>query len=1633
MKSLAIFILFSLAFWFSASAMAQTWSDSTVKVLPTVFPIGGFHFGDLGDSINNVKALNLNTVYNAKGGGEGSITKVTHGLIATTGSDNIAERYFGTRFGSGATETRFFMAWNYSDPSYEFEATHNWVNSVGTSTNNEWFIAFNKDIIGKPNYVLDSLAVDPSNIASEASFTISPESDSAWIDFFYRIDSLGSFPISTSTSLFTLELTIFDVTGTAHSFSDNITIAGYYTCLADTAYWNNEHPNMRLFPNGDLTNVFPKPTPHSYARIRHAVPMIFGGNGVRRIECKLRTHKLWDIYVRGLRIRSHKAEDILTGKKNIEIDSVLDGIRSLFSTPNWAKVRNICSGGEMTGPSARSWAYVCDRARHRPNVLRDIIPFIAENTSNSRFKWIRFIYEDQNGELPPLLEAEQFEPFYRQNVGWTTFDTTNTVMYPRDCLAPSLRNRSDFITFEYLVAQPTPYDYSHYTRTIQHGFRTIPFNDMAAEAYPPGRTPAKWEGLVNSLYSVFQDKLSFALRNWNDTALLSLAHDILLDIRDTVHNPVYKYDRLLIPHNIYQTLRSPIRSEMRTNMWQALAYGAKGIHWNTMTTDGGEDNGLVLNNEWRVPKDFDSTSPCFEVQGGIVIPDSLYDGYLITNGSIYKTIGLTDPMPPGFSHKVIGSNVKCFLTVFPTTNTGETNPYGKWGCGWASNCPKWGADILRLWAPMFYGHKERWEGALRAGQDLLPVAPKLSQLNWKGAVKYHHLFNQPPRTWNDEEKVWRAQDSLIAVSNWNKGFVKSVKSFAVNQFAFPLAATSTQDADSLCYTQLGFFSSSESQDSSADFLVVNNMRSWPMYIDSVAHVAHIDTTNGKLGAIDGRLLAITFDKDKLHETSFPLLRVTNLRTNRDTIIHRDSSYAIILEPGEGTLLKIAPAVTLTLGTMDENIYNNSRHISTIEGDTIDKKYVATYPHDGNIYVAYPVETPSGLSKRTADPVHPDSLIVDDIDPAYYPAVAYGADKRIGLVYQITRPTGNPLFDSIEVWYRVASTTSKYTFATSVMLDGFTTTAGFIAAPAIAAAQDTTYHFWAGWTTRDKGIKVTLIGHSTNLTTVKTPLLITAGDSAYTKFVSLATHKDAGDSVYIGFQEHTDIYYTTGILPPFPAAPVLQHKPIIRLTKNCGNRHPQIAVTKNKTVGIVYEHTGYEYLYTKKPFNFHTEKRNYVCFRERNAVNFKWRGKSFLAMKAPPAVWTNFDSLYSLPNIAMASKAQAGATSAKPWKDSVRITFNNVVDNVVGIVRSDKDSIAGWTSYNMIEPSLEPAMPIVCKQDSVVQPLMFRAPATDDMGQNVRITQYDFPVTNVTPTTNKVVRFTTGVTSALCTNLIGAVRKVTIKPNGGDPTIANIDIGVGAVAPIAPEDFSAGWSDKRLRSDNLSLFQDDTISYDRFFRVGEFNAGDTTDLSGYLTDSSDYIKIRFLLRQNATDAIVAVLDSCILTKTGFYQTGNVIFDSGYKEYVMPSTPVGLTYLTFEVDRGDSANAFELEQETAYGGDSPVDVWPPPEPLEKRSEPSPKMNGISTHSISVSVVPNPFHLFTTVTADVIKNVFLNISLFDLLGRKMMELANTTSADQSHYEFTLGNERLSNGVYLLRVQSGNQVETRKVELQK
>jgi hypothetical protein len=83
------------------------------------------------------------------------------------------------------------------------------------------------------------------------------------------------------------------------------------------------------------------------------------------------------------------------------------------------------------------------------------------------------------------------------------------------------------------------------------------------------------------------------------------------------------------------------------------------------------------------------------------------------------------------------------------------------------------------------------------------------------------------------------------------------------------------------------------------------------------------------------------------------------------------------------------------------------------------------------------------------------------------------------------------------------------------------------------------------------------------------------------------------------------------------------------------------------------------------------------------------------------------------------------------------------------------------------------------------------------------------------------------------------------------------------------------------------------------------------------------------------------------------------------------------------------------------------------------------------------PNPFNPITTLHYDLPENSFVNITIYDMLGRKIKTLINETQ-DASYrsiiWDATDNNgEPVSAGIYLYQIQAGEYMQTKKMVLLK
>jgi len=90
----------------------------------------------------------------------------------------------------------------------------------------------------------------------------------------------------------------------------------------------------------------------------------------------------------------------------------------------------------------------------------------------------------------------------------------------------------------------------------------------------------------------------------------------------------------------------------------------------------------------------------------------------------------------------------------------------------------------------------------------------------------------------------------------------------------------------------------------------------------------------------------------------------------------------------------------------------------------------------------------------------------------------------------------------------------------------------------------------------------------------------------------------------------------------------------------------------------------------------------------------------------------------------------------------------------------------------------------------------------------------------------------------------------------------------------------------------------------------------------------------------------------------------------------------------------------------------------------------VNDLSNNSLSLDINPNPATDKLNIDFDVKSNEHIRIALYDIMGREVAVIADKNLNGQQH--ITYNASTLPKGLYLVRVQSGTETTTKKIELQ-
>lgn len=294
-------------------------------------------------------------------------------------------------------------------------------------------------------------------------------------------------------------------------------------------------------------------------------------------------------------------------------------------------------------------------------------------------------------------------------------------------------------------------------------------------------------------------------------------------------------------------------------------------------------------------------------------------------------------------------------------------PDGLWWDGWP-NYWRWSSVDLRGYIPTFYGFKERWIGSKQVVDDIKPIASILPKLEWQGTtINYARTSSNSDADWAKfpMQDVTTSSSSSPSVSQ-----LINPTTLDGNNRLQPIA--STFDSRKESYVQLGLFKNVD-DDPDAYYVVVGNRRTWPLNYDrdGEGEITGINTDEERLGAVDARRFQFFIRTSGLFSaTASPkYFSVKNLRTNTEQIGESDDMdlttsgndpYFVDLEPGEGTILRIAPARSFLVAKSSEGgmEYNNGHRIADLGEISDDEtepntwtQRLMTWERDGSIQYA----------------------------------------------------------------------------------------------------------------------------------------------------------------------------------------------------------------------------------------------------------------------------------------------------------------------------------------------------------------------------------------------------------------------------------------------------------------------------------------------------------------------------------------------------------------------------------------------------------------------------------------------------------------------------------------------------------
>ena len=1145
----------------------------------------------------------------------------------------------------------------------------------------------------------------------------------AYVDFIYRLNG-SERNKQTSTQISNTTGALFTITnGPSGAVLKSIHWSDYATGGRDRIYANGEKTNLMHYADKD----------YGIARIEVDISNLQNPT----FELTLRTTGEYSIYVLGFRIRSEDADKILTGAFNSRIyqdyrdiignftQTQTSGIKGILGANNYNKFKAIGVGGELTIEGYRVYAYM-DKIFANKSGNKHLIPFLSDNGGKESYHLYRAIYEDQNGTPPPVIMQESFEMTQKDNDFVPGDAPGNPPFTPSDGIPSSLLHRpieDKFMDLGFTLkigkdGAQAPYDYSGYF-DYTNGMQTLHtevnphrlgFYDRIAREYlsaaqsamPAIGIQTKWSALLSvdlNFRATATDAAHgyFPLQNITSVGIANVKAAIKNNLASgmTVYQAFtnnIKWSDVFKPSpelestywtgtsaesQLQATSRGPFKTEMRADAWCAVSYGAKGLFFNPIGSDLGENIGL---SDVYFNTDYDGYLSTGDRKGILNTPfgncttpfysSSDFTHFLIEKKDINNSADASD-----YQSQWISKSAASTLTDPPSdaalstflqnntinviqnsngspgsisTNTSVKVP-GNWRAKTAvDNCTnnsRWvdfydiaqpplflqvahlqpagtaslqindktagwpfkQVSLLSPYMPIFYGYKERWDGAKRVVSDISSIAQRLADLNWDRltinyATKSSTDWAKFPILENldgidkSSQKMWRYSYPFIPrIPNVAK------PSGEPNTDA-NIDGSNEFDAVANSFYEMGLFHDPNEED--ARFFTICNRRTWPFRLNaSGTSILQTDQSNNitdnLLGAVDVRRFNFKVNRSIVDpNTANEFYSVTNLRTGVEEIKKFTDHYAhnITLEPGEGTLLRIAPVTSFPAGkTSDLGLAFNNGHRTA---DFKNNQRIIVWERKGNIQ--YNITNNPSQSTENNYVEENTAMSFGGYDFAKNPSVAVkhqvnctsGCVDTVAVIFSGGNNANTQQAIIFQWGTRAVSagtTNVGITWQSPKTLNNPSTDPTYdvlnpdrLPTPSIVPCIDGFFCAWANPLTKDiKSDVITLDGNSSGTNKIKLhplPAQHADGNSLCSLFPSVASRNDVADfpsdaeRLYLVWEEqfplqadlkpNSQIYYQRFDYDATSSTFLAQYTPPERVSKDapyCEHHHPNVAV------------------------------------------------------------------------------------------------------------------------------------------------------------------------------------------------------------------------------------------------------------------------------------------------------------------------------------------------------------------------------------------------------------------------------------------------------------------------------------------